>query len=265
MLFRSVLDILSASPATAKFVATKLVRHFVSDNPPAGLVDRVAATFAKSDGDIRETLRAIFFSPEFNSPEAYRAKIKRPFELTISAIRTLGGETTGGPQLHQWIARMGEPLYGFQTPNGYSDTAESWVNTGGLLERLNFGLTLASNGIPGTRVDLKQFVANAGGQSLSKTQIMDRFLDLIVAGDITPKTKEALLKQLNEQNALVVPAMTPEAPRMNDSTGGEMMDGPPPLRQRQPGQQLARADASITDPVTKIVGLILGSPEFQRQ
>jgi hypothetical protein len=239
------------------------VRHFVSDEPPAALVDRVAATFTSSDGDIREMLRTIFFSPEFNSPEAYRTKIKRPFELAISAIRTLGGETTGGPQLHQWIARMGEPLYGFQTPNGYSDTAETWVNTGGLLERLNFGLTLASNRIAGTRVDLKQFVGTAGGTSLNQSQIMDRFLDLIVAGDITPKTKEALLKQLNEQTALVVPALTSGEPRMNDSMAGEMTDRQP-LRQRQ-GQQLARADANISDPLTKIVGLILGSPEFQRQ
>jgi uncharacterized protein (DUF1800 family) len=264
----TVLDILAHSSATAKFVATKLVRHFVSDNPPASLVDRVAATFTRSDGDIREVLRTIFFSPEFNSPNAYRAKIKRPFELTISAIRTLGGETTGGPQLHQWIARMGEPLYGFQTPNGYSDLAESWVNTGGLLERLNFCLALASNRIPGTRVDLKRFVDDAAGQSLSKTQIMDRFLDLIVAGDITPKTKEALLKQLNEQAALVVPAMT-ETPRPNDRMAGESMDSSmdseAPLRQRGQRQQLARADANISDPVTKVVGLILGSPEFQRQ
>jgi uncharacterized protein (DUF1800 family) len=258
----AVLEILAHSQATAKFVATKLVRHFVSDEPPEALVDRVATTYTKSDGDIREMLRTIFFSPEFNSPQAYRAKIKRPFELTISAVRTLGGETTGGPQLHQWIARMGEPLYGFQTPNGYSDSAESWVNTGGLLERLNFGLTLASNRIPGTRVDLKQFVGNGGGQSLNQTQIMDRFLDLIVAGEITPKTREALLKQLNEQTALVVPAMTPQAPRMNDGMTGELMDRQPPVRQRQ---QLARADANITDPLTKIVGLILGSPEFQRQ
>ena len=129
------------------------------------------------------------------------------------------------------------------------------------MERLNFGLTLASNRIPGTRVDLKQFVGNGGGQSLNQTQIMDRFLNLIVAGDITPKTKEALLKQLNEQAALVVPAMTPPPPRMNDGMSGELMDRQP-LRQRQ---QLARADANITDPVTKIVGLILGSPEFQRQ
>jgi uncharacterized protein (DUF1800 family) len=258
----AVLEILAHSPATAKFVATKLVRHFVVDEPPAALIDRVAASYTRSDGDIREMLRTIFFSPEFNSAQAYRGKIKRPFELTISAIRTLGGETTGGPQLHQWIARMGEPLYGFQTPNGYSDSAESWVNTGGLLERLNFGLTLASNRIPGTRVDLKQFVGNAGGQSLNQTQIMDRFLDLIVSGDVTPKTKDALLKQLNEQTALVVPA-TREAPGMNNGMEGEMDTGRS-VRQRQ-GQQLARADANITDPLTKIVGLILGSPEFQRQ
>ena len=263
----AVLDILAHSSATAKFVATKLVRHFVSDNPPAGLVDRVAAAFTKSGGDIRETLRAIFVAPEFNSAEAYRAKVKRPFELAISAIRTLGAETTGGPQLHQWIARMGEPLYGFQTPNGYSDSAESWVNTGGLLERLNFGLMLASNRIPGTRVDLQHFLGSANDpQSLNKTQIMDRFLNLIVAGDITPKTKEALLRQLNEQTALVVPAMKPET-AMNDSLAGDLMDAPPFLQgqQGQQRQQLARADANITDPVTKIVGLILGSPEFQRQ
>ena len=261
----TVLDILAHSPATAKFIATKLVRHFVSDNPPPGLVDRVAATFIRSQGDIREMLRTIFFSPEFNSADAYRVKIKRPFELTISAIRTLGGETTGGPQLHQWIARMGEPLYGFQTPNGYSDLAESWVNTGGLLERFNFGLMLASNRIPGTSVDLKQFVSSGSGQSLNKSQIMDRFLDLIVAGDITPKTKEALLKQLDEQVTLVVPAMSAETPRSNDTMAGEAMDRERPFRQRGQRQQLARADANISDPMTKIVGLILGSPEFQRQ
>lgn len=261
-----VLDILAHSSATARFIATKLVRHFVSDNPPPELVERVAAAFTKNDGDIRETLRAVFFSPEFNAPEAYRAKVKRPFELAISAIRTLGAETNGGPQLHQWIARMGEPLYGFQTPNGYSDTAESWVNTGGLLERLNFGLMLASNRIPGTRVDLKRFVGNAAdGESLNKTLILERFLNLIVAGDIAAKTKETLLKQFNEQTALVVPTMSPKTARVNDRPGNEMMDGQQLAIRDQQAQQLARAGANISDPVTKIVGLILGSPEFQRQ
>jgi uncharacterized protein (DUF1800 family) len=261
-----VLDILAHSSATARYIATKLVRHFVSDNPPPALVERVAAAFTKNDGDIRETLRAVFFSPEFNAPEAYRAKVKRPFELAISAIRTLGAETNGGPQLHQWIARMGEPLYGFQTPNGYSDTAESWVNTGGLLERLNFGLMLASNRIPGTRVDLKRFVGNAAdGESLNKTLILERFLNVIVAGDIAAKTKETLLKQFNEQTALVVPTMSPKTERVNDRPENEMMDGQQLAIRGQQAQQLARAGANITEPVTRIVGLILGSPEFQRQ
>ena len=258
-----VLDILARHPSTAKFMATKLTRYFVQDNPPSALVDRVAAQFTKSDGDIRETLKAIFFSPEFNSPEAYRAKVKRPFELAISAIRTLGAETNGGPQLHQWIARMGEPLYLYQTPNGYSDTAESWVNTGGLLERLNFGLTLASNRIPGTRVDLKRFAGDAAnGQAVDKATIMDRFLNLIVAGEISPRTRETLLKQLDQETERPVQSVAVEPASRADNLLG---DNGNDIQRRQRRQQLARADANITDPVTRIVGLILGSPEFQRQ
>ncbi|HEY3024764.1 MAG TPA: DUF1800 domain-containing protein, partial [Pyrinomonadaceae bacterium] len=201
-----VLDILAHHPSTAKFIATKLARRFVTDNPSPALVDRVAAAFTKSDGDIRETLKAIFFSPEFNSPEAYRAKIKRPFELAISAVRTLGADTNGGPGFHQWIARMGEPLYGYQTPNGYSDVAENWVNTGSLLERLNFGLSLASNRIPGTRANLERFVGDTAGKSVDKDRIMERFLNIIVQGDISPKTKEALLKQVDQQITLPPPS-----------------------------------------------------------
>ena len=207
----TVLDILAHHPSTAKFIATKLVRHFVSDTPPPSLVDRVAATFTKSDGDIRETLKAIFFSKEFNSTEAYRAKIKRPFELVVSAIRTLGADTNGGPGTHQWIARMGEPLYGFQTPNGYSDAAQNWVNTGGLLERMNFGLALANNRVQGTNVSLSK----TNGE---QAKLMDEYLKTILAGDISAATRETLLKQLEP-----------------------------------------------SDPATKVVGLILGTPEFQRQ
>jgi len=211
----TVLEILAHHPSTAKFIATKLVRHFVSDTPPPALVDRVAAAFTKSDGDIRQTLKAIFSSPEFNSPEAYRAKIKRPFELVVSAIRTLGADTNGGPGTHQWIARMGEPLYGFQTPNGYSDAAESWVNTGGLLERMNFGLALAGNRVQGTRVDLAKLSTN------DKSKLVDESLKMIVAGEISASTRETLMKQIDE-------------------TGSN-------------------------DAVAKVVGLILGTPEFQRQ
>lgn len=210
----TVLDILARHPSTAKFIATKLVRHFVADNPPPALVERAAATFTKSDGDIRETLKTIFFSKEFNSTEAYRVKIKRPFELVISAIRTLGAETNGGPGTHRWIERMGEPLYGFQTPNGYSDTAETWVNTAGLLERMNFGLALAGNRVQGTKVDLTKFTSGDKNQA----KVMDESLKTILAGEISATTRETLLKQLDQ-----------------------------------------------SDPVTKVVGLILGTPEFQRQ
>ncbi len=207
----TVLDILAHHPSTAKFIATKLVRYFVADNPPPALVDRVAAVFTKSDGDIRETLKAIFMSKEFNSTEAYRVKIKRPFELVISALRSLGAETNGGPGTHQWLARMGEPLYGYQTPNGYSDTADSWVNTGGLLERMNFGLALAGNRIQGTKVNLSKLGAD-------QSKVMDEYLKVLLAGDISASTRETMLKQLEP-----------------------------------------------SDPVTKVVGLILGTPEFQRQ
>src|SRR6185503_2510706 len=170
------------------------------------LVDRVAQTFTKTNGDIREMLRAIFSSSEFNSPEAYRAKVKRPFELAISAVRTIGGDTNGGPQFHQWLQRMGQPLYGFQTPNGYSDVAENWVNTGALLERMNFALALVSNRIPGTRVDLSRLMNDAKpGASIDKAKLFDRLVSVIVGGEISAKTRETLLKQLDDQITLPSP------------------------------------------------------------
>jgi uncharacterized protein (DUF1800 family) len=262
-----VLDILAHHPSTAKFIATKLARRFVSDNPSDALVNRIAAVFTKSDGDIRETLRALFTSPEFNSAESYRAKIKTPFELAISSIRTLGGETNGGPGVHQWIARMGEPLYMYQAPTGYPDMAENWVNTGALLERLNFGLALASNRIPGTRVDLARFTGNNAKDSSNLEQVMNRFLDVIVQGDVSTKTKATLLKQLREPLPAAPPATA--ATSMIDDESDAMMrpgGGGGGGRRRQQAQ-LAMADLSkVSNPeAVKAVGLILGSPEFQRQ
>lgn len=267
-----VLDILAHHPATAKFIATKLVRHFVSDDAPPALVDRVAQTFLKTDGDIREMLRTIFFSPEFNSAAAYRAKVKRPFELAVSAVRTLGADTNGGPQFHQWIARMGQPLYGFITPNGYSDVAENWVNAGALLERMNFALALVSNRIPGTRVDLSRFVNDLGNtKSVDRDKLLERFVSLIVGGEISAQTKATLLKQLNEQISLPAPpsqvasTKAPENPFEAGFQRGALGPGGGGAQQQQQ-QQLARVTAgSIDNPVVKLAGLILGSPEFQRQ
>lgn len=167
---------------------------------------------------------------------------------------------------------MGEPLYGFQTPNGYSDLAESWVNTGGLLERMNFGLALASNRVQGTRVNLSSVTGAVSRSEVDKAKVMDDSLRTILGGDVSPATREALLKQLDQEMVVSLPAPRSQVdtPRQRPEMGAEM-EGPPPVGLPPGGgpqgrlQQRPRVEASINDPVTKVVGLILGTPEFQRQ
>jgi uncharacterized protein (DUF1800 family) len=140
-----VIELLARHPSTARFISTKLARRFVSDNPPPALVARMADAFRKTDGDIREVLGAMIYSPEFWSRNAYRAKIKTPFEFVASTVRALGTDVDTAMPLVQWVSRIGEPLYQCQPPTGYSDRAEAWVNAGALLNRLNFSLALAGN------------------------------------------------------------------------------------------------------------------------
>src|SRR6266850_1940724 len=148
-----VIELLARHPSTAKFISTKLARRFVSDNPPPSLVNRMAETFKSSDGDIRAVMRTMIYSPEFWTRDAYRAKIKTPFEFVASTVRALGTDVDTPMPLVQWVARIGEPLYLCQPPNGYADKAESWVNAGALLNRLNFSLALADNKVRGSRSD----------------------------------------------------------------------------------------------------------------
>ncbi len=250
-----VLDILAQQPATATFISTKLARRFVTDNPSPELVARISDAYLKSHADIKTTLRAIFSSPEFNSAEARRVKIKTPFEVAISAVRILGAETNGGPGINQWIGRMGEPLYGYQAPTGYPDKAEYWVSTGALLERLNFALALSSNRIPGTRVDLSRFVGEeaTSSRAVNQERIVDQFLGLVLQGDISPKSKAVLLKQLSDQASAPITA-TPADETVN-------------VRNVRAAQREKRDDgATVGNPeVTRIAALVLGSPEFQRQ
>jgi len=266
----SALDILSKHPSTAKFIATKLARRFVSDNPPPALVERIASVYAKSDGDIRTVLRAIFASPEFNAPENYRAKIKTPFELAVSAVRSLGGETTGAPALHQWIARMGEPLYQYQAPTGYPDTAEHWVNTGALLERMNFALALVAGRINGTRVNLSRF-SGAGSTGADKSRLVEQFAAAILQGNMSERTKAALLKQLNEAattTATNAPAnaanSTTAMTRATDNDDAMMPRGGGGGRRGGGRREMLAVNAPIPE-AARIAALILGSPEFQRQ
>ena len=248
-----VIDILVKHPSTAKFIARKLAVKFVSDNPSDALVGRVAAAFTKSSGDIKTTLRALFTDKEFFAPENYRAKIKTPFELAVSSIRAIGADTNGGPAMLAMLNKLGEVPYGYQAPTGYPDTAEDWVNTGALLERLNFAVAVASNRIPGTRVDLKPF------ESKEKAKILDTAIERILDNDVSTSTRSTLLKQIEqplpEVKAGAEPDDETEAPNMRGAGG---QGG----RQNRQSRLLA---PSGNPEVFKVVSLVLGTPEFQRQ
>jgi uncharacterized protein (DUF1800 family) len=250
-----VIDILVKHPSTAKFIARKLATKFVNDNPSEALVGRVAEAFSKSNGDIKTTLRAIFTDKEFFAPENYRAKIKTPFELAVSSIRAVGGDTTGGPQMLAMLNKLGEVPYGYQAPTGYPDTAEDWVNTGALLERLNFAVAIASNRIPGTRVNLTNLAAP------TKTAILDKAIAEILDGEVSPATKAQLVKQIEQP--------LPEVKAANEVDDDD--DNAPPMRpggqqgQRQGGRQARLLEPTGNPDVFKAVSLVLGTPEFQRQ
>jgi uncharacterized protein (DUF1800 family) len=148
-----VLDILAVHPSTARFIATKLTRRFVSDAPPASLVDRAAARFQETRGDLRETLRVILTSEEFLAPESRRAKVKTPLEFVVSAVRASGAEVVSALPLLRALSELGMPLYMCQPPTGYADTAETWISTGGLLNRMNFAVALTDGRLKGIRVE----------------------------------------------------------------------------------------------------------------
>ena len=248
-----VLDMLVNNQQTAKFIARKLAVKFVSDNPSEGLVARVADAFRNSKGDIKTTLRTLFSDKEFFAPENYRAKIKSPFELAVSSIRALGADTNASPAFAAMLNKLGEVPYGYQAPTGYPDTAEDWVNTGALLERLNFAVAVASNRIPGTRVDLKGF------ESKDKAQVLDKAVAALLDGEISSNTRSLLLKQI-------------EQPLPEVKAGNDLGDSDMEIPNMRGGQQggLRNRQGRLLDPsgnpeVFKIISLVLGTPEFQRQ
>jgi uncharacterized protein (DUF1800 family) len=152
-----VIDILAHHPSTAKFISKKLAQRFIADDPPQTLVDRMAAAFTKTDGDLRAVLQTMFSSPEFLSEGAWQAKIKSPLEMVVGAVRALNADVTDTFALAQRIADLGEPLYGKLEPTGYPNTGAAWTNTASVLGRINFATALTSAQVPGVKVDMSQF------------------------------------------------------------------------------------------------------------
>jgi len=223
------LKMLASKPATAKFVSTKLARHFVSDNPPPELVARMAKEYESTGGDIRAVLRTMIYSPEFWSRDAYRAKMKTPFELVASTARALNAEVTVTLPLTNWVSRMGEPLFLCQPPTGYSDKAETWVNTGALLNRLNFALAFAGDKMGGATNDLANMLGEDAAHDANLT--LERSIQLFLDGQIADTTRSTLEARLND----------------------------PQIRKASLDDKAQNINEGL------IAGLVLGTPEFQRR
>jgi len=224
-----VLDLLARDPHTAHHISFEIAQRFVSDDPPAPLVDRMAQTFLKTDGDIREVLHTMIYSPEFWSKDVYRTKIKTPFELVVSATRAVGAEVDVALMLVQWTNRIGQPLYQCEPPTGYSDNAEAWVNTGALLNRMNFSLALTANHLRGAQVSVESLL---GDQAATDPHVtLDRAVQALLGGQVSQQTRATLETQLAD-------------PRILQAS----LDDP-----------VKQVNAAM------IAGLVLGSPEFQRR
>jgi|HubBroStandDraft_5_1064220.scaffolds.fasta_scaffold11594_3 uncharacterized protein (DUF1800 family) len=230
-----VLHLLAHNPRTAHFISQKLAVRFVSDNPPHALVDRMTETFLKKDGDIREVLRAMFKSPEFWSPDTYRAKVKTPLEFVISSVRASGAEVDDGRALVATLNNMGMPLYGMMPPTGYSMKADTWVNSSALLGRMNFALGLASGKVKGVKVDSAildmRTAAGTTVGTMDPLQALATLENSLLAGEISKQTHDTISKQLDD----------------------------PTISQRK------LDDPKRPPNIAAITGLILGSPEFQRR
>jgi uncharacterized protein (DUF1800 family) len=224
-----VLDLLARDPHTAHHISLEIARHFVSDNPPDALVERMAQTYKSTDGDIRAVLHTMIYSPEFWSADAYRAKIKTPFELVASAARATGAQSDLPLALVQWTGRIGEPLYQCQPPTGYSDKADAWVNTGALLNRLNYSLALTGNRLPRVHTDIRELLGvDVAGQPEA---VLNQAIAVLLSGEASPQTRETLEKQMNDPRVLQASLDDPVT-HVNEGM---------------------------------IAGLVLGAPEFQRR
>jgi uncharacterized protein (DUF1800 family) len=189
-----VLHMLATSPQTAHFISLKLAQRFVSDDPPSALVDRMAKTFLKKKGDIREVLGTLFHSPEFWDDNAYRAKVKTPLEFVVSAVRATGADVQDAMPLARQLNNMGMPLYGAQPPTGYSMKAEAWVSSSALLNRMNFALALTSGKVRGVKVDAVQLAG--GPPAPSDPSLALAALEAkLLAADLSKQTHDSIVAQ----------------------------------------------------------------------
>ena len=270
-----VLEMLAQRPATARFISTELAQRFVSDSPPPSLIDAMAKTYLKSDGDIRQVLATMFHSREFWAPETYRARVKTPFEFVVSSLRATQAEITDPTPLLFTLNKMGQQLYGCQPPTGYSTKSDVWVNSAALLDRMNFGLALTTNKLPGTTFDLAELmnsqagvpVAGGNGGAKSTSAAADTGSEpqgaktVAGPGTVAPSDNASgandTIDPYQVQVKLEQTLLAGDVSRQTHDTIEQHIVGP---------EQTAEAKNPSTSPnVNVIAGLLLGSPEFQRK
>jgi uncharacterized protein (DUF1800 family) len=233
----AVLAMLAQHPSTARFVSRKLAVRFVADQPPASLVEHMAATYRSSQGQIREVLWTMVESPEFWAPEARVGKVKSPFELMASSLRALSAEVDPGQPLYGWLDRMGEPLYSYIAPTGYPDRADAWINEGTLTYRINYAFNVATGRIKGVKVNLDPLAS----PSQPAQQRMEAMAEALMPG----KDLEANLPKYK---------LLAEDPVFLKKMG---LLKAPPAPSAKP--------APVSDSMGQWVGVLMGSPEFQRR
>jgi uncharacterized protein (DUF1800 family) len=249
-----VLHLLATSPKTAQFISTKLAVRFVSDTPPQAMVDRMAKTFLSTSGDIRKVLATMINSPEFFTRDTYRAKVKTPQDFVVSAVRASGADVVSTGALVNVIAELGMPIYGMQTPNGYSMKADAWNNTAALIDRLNFALALSSNRVAGVTTDWPALLGNPSTPLTpeAKTAVLQ---DKLLHFTVSDRTQQTILTQIStdpEQQ---------EASLRQVAAKDRKRD---PLAVKGPAKRdtdMAKLDSESA----LAAGLLFGSPEFQRR
>ena len=189
-----LLKLLANYPATMHHVSRRLCQRFVNDDPPDGCVDDAVTAWKRSDGDIREVLRAIFRSPDFWAPENVRAKIKTPLEFVVSAARAVGGDPDTTPRLAQVVARLGEPLFLHVAPDGYPEREDAWVNSGALLDRMNAAVALAAGRLPGVAVSLDSIVP----ATPDAERLIAQANAAVLSGTMSENTKQVIRRQISD-------------------------------------------------------------------
>ena len=248
-----VLDILAKHPSTARFIATKLARRFIGDDPPKAVIDRAAQVFLRTDGSIRETLHAIIDAPEFFSPAAFQSKVRSPFEYVAAALRATAAETDANRPILDWISRMGQPVYGRVTPDGYPDKSAEWLSNNDLLARFNFAVAFAANKINGTKIDTRKLFGDA--QTTEPQSMVSSITKMVLMNQVSTHTKETLDKVA--ERASKIQSLPSSATLMSNSG----VVKPTSLNLTGP----TAVPKYNGDYVAEILALTLGSPEFQRR